>query len=349
MVLGWVVREPAWLERSDVAVTTLMSGIGTRRAVADGRARAVATRLSAIPGLLRGRLRPDVAVVSAVEAAGGWRLAASPGFAAVAAGAARRGVVVERWPAHLVPGAERRPPLPAAEIVSVVDRADRPDPSQENRIRPEHLEIGRLVAALVPDGATIQWGPGAVGASVVAALDRPVRVRSGLVTEELVELDRRGLLDGPAVAAYLWGGDDLAAMVAAGRLELRGIDHTHDLSDISNTPRFVAVNTALQVGLDGSANVEVAGGRTVSGPGGHPDFAAGASRSPGGLSIVALPATAGDRSTIVARPEVVSTPRADVDVVVTEFGVADLRGATAEERHRRLVAVAAPQHRPALG
>jgi acetyl-CoA hydrolase len=102
------------------------------------------------------------------------------------------------------------------------------------------------------------------------------------------------------------------------------------------------------VGLDGAVNVERVGGRVVAGPGGHPDFAAGASRSPGGLSIVALPSTAGGRSTIVAVPEVVSTPRTDVDVVVTEHGVADLRHLDDRERAARLIAVAAPEHRDEL-
>jgi acyl-CoA hydrolase len=110
----------------------------------------------------------------------------------------------------------------------------------------------------------------------------------------------------------------------------------------------VAINTALQVGLDGSANVEAVGGRTVAGPGGHPDFAAGASRSPGGISIVALPSTSGGRSTIVARPDVVTTPGFDVDVVVTEHGAADLRGCDRRQRAERLVQVADPEHRERL-
>ncbi len=168
------------------------------------------------------------------------------------------------------------------------------------------------------------------------------------MTDELVVLAGKGLLAAPAEAAYLWGGPDLHAMVSAGDLVLKELGYTHDLTDISVTERFVAVNTALQVGLDGSANVESAGGRLVSGPGGHPDFAAGASRSPGGLSVVALTSTSGGRSNIVVRPDVVSTPRADVDVVVTEHGVADLRGCSDRERAERMLAVAAPEHREAL-
>lgn len=363
VVLGWVVRTPPWAAGAvpagpgaagvagvaggpDAPVTTLMLGAGMRRPVAAGRVRAVATRLSAFPGLLAGRLCPDVAVVGATEWDGGWRLVGSPGWAFSAVRAARS-IVVERWPAGTsvpAPG----PALPDCDVAGVIERADPPDPPPDNRSSPAHLAIGRRVAALLPDDATVQWGPGAIGAAVMEAVEHPVAVRSGLVTDELVSLARRGLLVGPAKAAYLWGGPELHAMVGDGRLQLCELSHTHDLSDISATPRFVAINTALQVGLDGAANVEKAGGRLVSGPGGHPDFAAGASRSPGGLSIVALTATSGGRSNIVAHPEVVSTPRSDVDVVVTEYGVADLRGLTDRERAQRLIAVAAPEHRSAL-
>jgi acyl-CoA hydrolase len=183
---------------------------------------------------------------------------------------------------------------------------------------------------------------------VVNALARPVRVRSGLVTEELVALASRGLLTGAAEAAYVWGGETLRQMIEAGTLKLSDVEHIHDISAVSAIDRFVAVNTALEVGLDGAVNVEVAGGRIVAGPGGHPDFAAGASRSRGGLSIIGLPSTAGGGSTIVARPAVVSTPRSDVDVVVTERGVADLRGCDDLERARRMVAIADPEHADAL-
>lgn len=345
VLLGWVVRRPSWISAPGASVTTFLVGPGTRAAVAAGTVRSVPARLSAVPRLLTGRLRPDLAVVGAHKTGEGWRLHGSPGYAAVAAGSAREGVVIERWPGPPPPWA---PPLSGGRVIGVIDRSDPPDPPPDNQFGPAHQAIGRLVAGLVPEGATVQWGPGAVGAAVVAALDRPVRVRSGLVTDELADLAERGLLVGTAVAAYTWGGPPLASMLESGRLELRPIGYTHDLTDISAGEGFVAINTALEVGLDGSVNVERAGERIVAGAGGHPDFAAGASRSPGGLSVVALPAAAGNRSSIVLHPAVVSTPRSDVDVVVTEHGVADLRGCTDRERAGRLISVAAPEHRDAL-
>jgi acetyl-CoA hydrolase len=112
----------------------------------------------------------------------------------------------------------------------------------------------------------------------------------------------------------------------------------------------VAVNSAVEVDLTGQVNAEQAGGAIVGGIGGQADFARAASRSPGGCSIIALPATAtGGASRIVARLSgPVTTPRADVDVVVTEHGAADLRGRTLAERRLRLIAVAAPGAREGL-
>jgi acyl-CoA hydrolase len=162
-------------------------------------------------------------------------------------------------------------------------------------------------------------------------------------------LDERGLLVGPITAAYAWGGAAVARLAAAGRLRLAPVEETHDLTRVSAIDRFVGCNTALQVGLDGAVNVERVGGRYVAGIGGHADFCAAAVRSVGGVSIIALRSTArGGASTIVPRVDVVSTPRCDVEVVVTEHGVADLRGVDDTERARRLLAIAAPEHHDTL-
>ena len=152
--------------------------------------------------------------------------------------------------------------------------------------------------------------------------------------------------DDVATAAYVWGDRAVRDLIGAGRLRLRGIEQTHDLGCLARIERFVAANTALQVGLDGSVNVERVGGRVVAGVGGHADFAAGAARSRGGVSIIALRSTTrAGGSTIVERVEVTSTPRCDIDVVVTEHGVADLRGVDDGERAQRIAAIAAPEHR----
>jgi acyl-CoA hydrolase len=206
--------------------------------------------------------------------------------------------------------------------------------------------IARHVVSLLPEEATVQVGPGGVAEAVIAAIDRPVHVWSGLVTDAVAALDARGLLLDAAVCAYTWGSE---ALCRDGLVSLLGVEETHDISRLSSIDRFAACNTALQVSLDGSVNVERVGGRVVAGIGGHADFSAGASRSIDGVSIVALPSTTrSGASTIVPTVDCVSTPRADIEVVVTEHGIADLRGVDDAERAGRIAAIAAPQHRAAL-
>ena len=113
-----------------------------------------------------------------------------------------------------------------------------------------------------------------------------------------------------------------------------------------------AINSAIEVDLTGQVNGEIAAGQYVGTVGGQPAFARAAALSDGGRAIVALPSTArgGELSRIVARLSggVTSTARCDADLVVTEHGVADLRGATLGERRSRLLAIADPRHRDVL-
>jgi acetyl-CoA hydrolase len=131
-------------------------------------------------------------------------------------------------------------------------------------------------------------------------------------------------------------------------LRLAPLEETHDVARLSAIPQFIGLNTALQVGLDGAVNVERIGGDVVGGVGGHADFARGASACPDGLSVVMLRSQHRGRSTIVPEPEVITTAHTDVDLVITEHGVADLRGRTDAERARLLIEIAHPDHRDAL-
>src|SRR5207244_1919028 len=109
------------------------------------------------------------------------------------------------------------------------------------------LAIGRHVLAVLPDEPTLQFGPGGIGEGVVAALDRPVSIWSGLVTESMADLHRRGLLRQPITAGYVWGGAAIRDVARAGRLRLRPVEETHDISRVAAIDRFVGCNTALQV------------------------------------------------------------------------------------------------------
>jgi acyl-CoA hydrolase len=345
VLLGWTVEELPWLAAVPPGrVTSTMAGYRLARAVAAGVVQVRSTAISAMPGLLAGELRPDVAVVSGRPAGTGFAFGPSVGWAHAAARLARRGVVVDVRPG--LPAYDA-PPVPG-DILAVVEGPAGPPAAPGRAATAVEAAIGAIVADLVPPGATLEFGVGTVCDAAAAALSVGVRIRSGMVTDALLRLHRRQLLLDRAETTFAWGGDDLAALSAAGQLRLVPSDQSHDIDRLAGFEQFTAVNSALEVGLDGAVNVEVLDGRPVSGVGGHADFCAAAARSDGGLSIVALTATRRGRSAIVPVVEKVSTPAGDVHLVVTEHGVADLRGVDAAERRRRLIAVAAPEFRDLL-
>ncbi len=136
------------------------------------------------------------------------------------------------------------------------------------------------------------------------------------------------------------------------QIVIRSPRYTHDALVLGNFRRFVAINSALEIDLTGQVNAETAQGRNIGLTGGQMDFVRAATRAPEGRSIIALQSTSRDRrhSRIVARlaDAVVTTPRADADCVVTEYGIAELRGLTLAERARALIAIADPAFRPDL-
>ena len=347
VVVGWLPGERAWTTAL-VGADALMGGYGVRTAIRDGRATYRPVRLSAVPRLLAGLPRPLVTVVRGRPAPGGdgFVFGASVGWGSAAAQLADA-VVVEVDPAGpVVPG----PPVPGNVVGVVEGAATRVAPTWDE---PDAVDraIAAHVARVLPPAPTLQYGPGPLLDSIVRHVDRPVGIWSGLATDAVVELARGGRLRDGAVAGYLWGSDVLHDLARDGRVRLAASDETHDVRRLAAIPQFVALNTALQVGLDGAVNVERLGADprdVVGGVGGHPDFARGASACPDGLSIVVCRSAHRGRSNLVPRPVTVTTARTDVDVVVTEHGVADLRGRADDERARLLADIAHPDHRDAL-
>jgi acyl-CoA hydrolase len=331
LLLGWTpVADPALDFTAFADVRTVMSGWGLRRPVEAGLVRALPVRLSAVPALLHGPLRPDLLVAAVVpRPGGGFGFGAEVSWlrAAVAAGALVAGVLAPRYPR-----CDAGPALPEDRLVIVGSTDDRPATLAFSAPQPEHRTIAEHVAALVPEGARVQVGPGALGVAILDGLRRPVRIESGLLPDGVVDLDRRGMLAAEPVAAYLAGGGRLLDW-ADGRPVLHPVEHTHDPGRLSCGIPFVAVNTALEVDEQGQVNVEGLPGAAVGGIGGHPDYAAAGSRSIGGLSIVALPSARQGRPALV--PQLsgpATTPGHDVDVLVTERGAVDLRGLDRAER-----------------
>ena len=221
--------------------------------------------------------------------------------------------------------------------------------------------IGANVAALIQDGDCIQTGIGSIPAAILRELRElnDLGMHGGLIDDGGMGLIRAGNLNGSrkaidtgahitgmalgSTALYEWLADTPA-------VQFRGADHTHEIGVIRQLENFVSINSAVEVDLYGQVNAEFAGGRQLSGTGGSVDFMRSARASRGGRSIVAMNATArgGTVSRIVPKVEMVTALRTDVDLVVTEFGVAKLDGVPADERARRLINIAAPEFRDAL-
>jgi acyl-CoA hydrolase len=288
--------------------------------------------MSAVPALLHGPWRPDLLIATVVPADGGFQFGSEVSWQRAAIGA---GAVVAAVVSYGAPHADAGRPLPAAQVLVVAETREPPGVLPEAVPGPRYQAIARLIAPLIAPGARLQVGPTPVATTLLRELGVPVRLDSGLLPDGVVDLDERGLLAGEPVAAYLAGGPRLYEW-ADGRPLLHPIEYTHDLGRLSADPLF-AVNTAVEIDLDGQVNVEGTAASALGGIGGHPDYAAAATRSVGGLSIVAVPTTHHGRPTLVtglSRP--VSTPAHDIDVVATERGLADLRGLSRPERYKAL-------------
>jgi acyl-CoA hydrolase len=223
--------------------------------------------------------------------------------------------------------------------------------------------IGSLVAERVPDGATIQTGIGAIPNAVLAALrgHRDLGVHTELFSDGLMALVEAGVVNGvrkqlnrtKAVAAFALGSQQLYDFLHENvAVELWPVRYVNDPRIIGQEANFVSINATLEVDLLGQCASESIGSRLYSGSGGQADFARGAMYSAGGQGFIVLRSrTHGGTSRIVAQLHpgaVVTTIKNTVDKVVTEHGVAQLRGRTLRQRAEALIGVADPSAREEL-
>ncbi|MFG1924501.1 acetyl-CoA hydrolase/transferase family protein [Cryptosporangium sp. NPDC048952] len=252
--------------------------------------------------------------------------------------------------------------LPASAIDFSVEVSRTPVEVPPARIGATDRAIAAHVAGFVEDGSVLQVGVGAVPDAVLQLLTdrRDLGVHSGLVGDALVDLVEAGVVTnarksidtGVSVCGALIGTRRLYAFADRNpALTMYPATYTHDAAVLARLERLVAINSAVEVDLTGQVNAEQSGDSYLGGTGGQADFVRAGARSPGGRSVIALPSTArrGTVSRITAALQgPVTTPRSDVDVVVTEFGAAELTGRSIPERARRLAAVAHPSFRDDL-
>lgn len=281
--------------------------------------------------------------VAPADADGYYNLGATVDYAAAAAMTARA-VLVEVN--SNMPRANCARRLHESQVTaSVTSSLPLPD-SPARRPTAAELTVAANVAAFVPSGATIQLGVGALADAIARELRgrSGLRVRSGLVGDWLVDLDDAGALAG-CVTGMALGTERLYRFLAeSGQVRMAPVSEQLAPAAIAECDPYIAMNSAVEVDLLGQVNAEVAGDRYVGALGGQAGYLRAARFARSGLAIVAL---AGRRIVpVVTGP--VTTPQSDVDLVVTEFGAADLRGTSYRERAQRLIAVADPRHRPGL-
>lgn len=332
LVVGWL---PAALDGLDPTafadVVALMPGWGVRDVLKSPSARFLPTSLAGIDALLAGALRPDLLITKLVERSGQLHFGTEVSWQRQLID---HGVPVLGILDATAPGASAEPPLDPSRVHVVGHSGDGPVRVPSREPEPIHEALADAVLRFVPEGARLQYGPGQLGTALLRRADQPLRIDTGLLTDAVVDLDRRGRLIGEPSATYLLGSDLLYEWAEA-RPILRGIDHSHDLTRLSRGEPFVAVNTAIEIDPVGQVNVEGRGEKVVGGIGGHPDYCAAARMSCGGLSIIAVPKTVNGHSPLVtqlSRPA--STPAHHIDLIVTESGHADLRDADWSQRRK---------------
>jgi len=252
--------------------------------------------------------------------------------------------------------------LPAARIDCAVHVARTPVEVPAAQVSETDQAIAKTVAAYIEDGAVVQVGIGAVPDAILRLLHdrRDLGVHSGMIGDGLVDLVEAGVITnarkpidpGVSITGALIGTRRLFEFADRNsKIGMRRSSYTHGEAVLSRLERLVTINSGLEVDLTGQVNAEQSAAQYFGGTGGQVDFVRAGSRSAGGRSIIALPATAkgGTLSRVTAALSgPVTTARSEVDVIVTEFGAAELKGQTLAERTRRMVRIAHPSFREEL-
>ena len=349
--------------RGHVYTNSLFVGANVRHAMHNGMADYIPVFLSEVPALFRNRILPlDVALlqVSPPDSHGFCSLGVSVDASFAAAESAR--YVVAQVNRHM-PRTHGHGVLHVSTIDFLVEENcplpahTAPEPSEVE------LSIGRHVATLVEDGATLQLGIGAIPDAVLASLSnhKCLGIHSEMFSDRVVDLVEKGVITGEkksseigkVVGSFCVGSQRLYDFIDDNpSVEMLEASYVNDTAVIRKHPKVTAINSAIEVDLTGQVCADSIGSKIFSGVGGQMDFIRGASLSRGGKAIIALPSiTRKGISRIVPYLQQgagVVTTRAHIHYVVTEFGVADLYGKNLRQRARALINIAHPDQREDL-
>ncbi|MFH1155506.1 MAG: acetyl-CoA hydrolase/transferase C-terminal domain-containing protein [Pseudomonadota bacterium] len=352
-------------ENSDHFIhNSLFAGPASRAMINDGRGKFTPCHFSRIPHLFKDRILPvDVALcmVSTPDEHGFCSFGVSVDYTKPAAESAK--IVIAQVTPHM-PRTLGSSFIHVSEIDHIVECDDRPISMPNAEITPADEAIGKHCAQLIKDGDCLQLGIGAVPNAILAFLKDKIDlgIHTEMFSDGVVDLVKAGVItcrkknihQGRMVATFFMGTQKLYDFVHNNPcVEMFPVDYTNNPFVIAQNDNFVSVNSAIQADFTGQVVSDTLGSRQYSGTGGQVDFIRGAAMSRGGRAILAFHATAarGTVSRIVPfinQGASVTTSRADVHCIVTEYGVADLRGRSVAERAEALINIAHPDFRSGL-
>jgi 4-hydroxybutyrate CoA-transferase len=343
---------------------SLFVGIGDRQSIAEGRSEYVPIHLSQIPALFRdGYIPLDVALVhlSPPDAHGFMSFGVE---CAASKGAAENAKIV-------IAQVNERMPRTLGDVFIHVSRVHKIVECSIPIIEGKQIaaseideKIADFITPLIEDGATLQLGIGGIPDAVLARIEgkQNLGIHTEMISDGVVNAIEKGIITnqkktlhpGKVIATFILGAQSLYEYVHNNPLfELHPCDYTNNPFIIAQNDKMVSINSCIEVDITGQVCSDSIGTKIYSGFGGQVDFVRGCSFSKGGKAFIALPSTTkdGNVSRIVAQLKPgagVVTSRADVDYVVTEYGVAFLHGKNLRQRAEALIAIAHPKFRPQL-
>ena len=349
-------------ETADAFALSSMGAIGTLRSMTKaGKLSVIPVHVSQIgPLITAGIIRCDVAMiqVSPADANGNHSLGLISDYVLAAVAKARVVIAEVNDQVPYTLGET----LHSSKIDVAVHVSRPPVEVQAAKISETDEAIARHCAQFIGDGSVIQTGVGAVPDAILRLLHdrKDLGVHSGMLGDGLVDLVESGVITN-ARKAIDTGVSINGALIGTKRLydwahqnkaiRMCSTAYTHDAAVLAQLDRLVTINSALEVDLTGQVNAEQSGAAYMGGTGGQVDFVRAGARSEGGHSIIALSATAKGDSLSKIVPTLsgpVTTARTEVDVIVTEFGAAELKGQSLAERTKRLIVISHPDFREAL-
>ena len=343
---------------------SLFAGATTRKAIQDGRGIFTAAHFSQIPRLFTEKILPvdvTLCMLSAPDEHGYCSFGISVDYTKPAAESSN--IVIAEVTPHM-PRTLGNAFIHVSDIDYIVECDSRPIEMQPPNIGPIDEAIGGYCAELVRDGDCLQLGIGAVPDSMLGFLKdkKDLGIHTEMFSDGVVDLVEAGVITcarknfhpNKMVATFFMGTEKLYRFIHNNpQVEMFTVDYTNNPAIIARNDNMVSINSSLQVDLTGQAASESIGHKQFSGTGGQADFVRGAAWSKGGRSIIAFHSTAakGKLSKIVSHLDegsVVTTTRTDIHYVVTEYGIADLRGKSVHQRADALINIAHPDFRSDL-